>query len=84
MFFTGFGSLEQMEKQVEGEQASELEKRRDEKGGERRGEEGRGIKSLFSQNQKTPVNFSKEAMPSQSAEGVPGAQETVPPNATRM
>lgn len=42
LFFTGFGSVEPMEKQVEGEQGSELEKRRDEKGGERK--EGRGKK----------------------------------------
>lgn len=50
----------------------------------REGEERKGEKSLFSENQKTPVNFSDDAMSWQSAEGVPGAQETVPPRATRM
>lgn len=43
MFFPGFGSVEPMAKQVEGEQASELEKRRDEKGGERRGRKGEKV-----------------------------------------
>lgn len=35
--------MEQMEKQVEGEQASELEKRGNEKGGERRGRKGKNV-----------------------------------------